>query len=132
MAAMGLGGILLAATILGVVTFDPITMVAGLAALLGGVVMFGSNTSTANQLSESMRNAEAMRAGLIDWARSSPGGRTPQSAGLRIDVRHNDRRNSETRPGACGRRQATAGEYLPSERLANWRAAETPVPAITR
>ena|SRR6516225_4794647 len=28
-------------------------MVAGLAALLGGVVVFGSNTSTANQLSES-------------------------------------------------------------------------------
>jgi len=64
-AAMALGGILLAATILGVVTFDPITMVAGLAALLGGVVMFGSNSSTADQLSVSMRNAEATRAGLI-------------------------------------------------------------------
>ena len=64
-AAIALGGILLAATILGVVTFDPIAMVAGLAALLGGVVIFGSNTSTANQLSEAMRNAEATRAGLI-------------------------------------------------------------------
>ena len=64
-AAIALGGILLAATILGVVTFDPITMVAGLAALLGGVVMFGSNSSTADQLSVSMRNAEATRAGLI-------------------------------------------------------------------
>jgi hypothetical protein len=60
-----LGGILLAATILGIVTFDPMAMVAGLALLLGGGVIFGSNTSTANQLSESMRNAEAMRAGLI-------------------------------------------------------------------
>jgi hypothetical protein len=40
-------------------------MIAGLAALLGGVVVFGSNTSTANQLSESMRSAEAQRAALI-------------------------------------------------------------------
>jgi hypothetical protein len=64
-AAMAFGGILLAATILGVITFDPMAMVAGFAALIGGVVVFGSNSSTANQLSESMRNAEAMRAALI-------------------------------------------------------------------
>jgi hypothetical protein len=64
-AAMAFGGFLLAATTLGVVTFDPMVMVAGLAALLGGVVIFGSNTSTANQLSESMRSAEALRAALI-------------------------------------------------------------------
>jgi hypothetical protein len=64
-AAMAFGGILLAVTTLGVVTFDPMVMVAGLAALLGGVVVFGSNTSTANQLSESMRSAEAVRAALI-------------------------------------------------------------------
>jgi hypothetical protein len=64
-AAMAFGGILLAATILGVVTFDPMAMVAGLAALLGGVVVFGSNRSTADQLSMSMRNAEALRASLI-------------------------------------------------------------------
>jgi hypothetical protein len=62
---MGLGGILMAATTLGVVTFDPMVMVAGLAALLGGVVVFGSNTSTANQLSECMTSAEAQRAALI-------------------------------------------------------------------
>jgi hypothetical protein len=64
-AVMGLGGILMAATTLGVVTFDPMMMVAGLAALLGGIVVFGSNTSTANQLSEAMRSAEAQRATLI-------------------------------------------------------------------
>jgi hypothetical protein len=65
-AAMAFGGILLAGTTLGVVTFDPTVMVAGLPALLlGGVVVFGSNTSTANQLSESMRSAEALRAALI-------------------------------------------------------------------
>ena len=65
-AAMGLGGILMAAIILRVVTFDPMMMVAGLAALLGGTVVFGSNTSTANQLSEAMRSAESQRAALID------------------------------------------------------------------
>jgi hypothetical protein len=32
---------------------------------LGGVVVFGSNTSTANQLAESLRNAEALRTALI-------------------------------------------------------------------
>ena len=63
-AAMGLGGILMAATTLRVITFDPMVMIAGLA-VLGGVVVFGSNTSTANQLSESMRSAEAQRAALI-------------------------------------------------------------------
>ena len=36
---MAFGGILLAATTLGVVTFDPMVMVAGLAALLGGGVV---------------------------------------------------------------------------------------------
>ena len=66
-AAMGLGGILMVATTLGVVTFDPMMMVAGLAALLGGIVVFGSNTSTANQLSEAMRSAETQRAALVGW-----------------------------------------------------------------
>jgi hypothetical protein len=64
-AAMAIGAILLAATILGVITFNPMAMVAGLAALLGGVVVFGSNISTSNQMTESMRNADALRAALI-------------------------------------------------------------------
>jgi hypothetical protein len=64
-AAMVFGGILLTATILGVIDFNPTAMTAALAALLGGVVVFGSNSSTSNQLAESMRNAEALRAALI-------------------------------------------------------------------
>jgi hypothetical protein len=64
-AAMAIGAILLAATILGVITFNPMAMVAGLAALLGGVVVFGSNISTSNQMTEYIRNAEALRAALI-------------------------------------------------------------------
>jgi hypothetical protein len=64
-AAMVLGAILLAATVLGVITFDPMAMVAGAAAVLGGVVVFGSNSSTSKLFAESLRNAEAMRAALI-------------------------------------------------------------------
>jgi hypothetical protein len=64
-AAMALGAILLAATILGVIAFSPTAMTAGLAALLGGIVVFGSNTSTANQLTDSMKKAETLRAALI-------------------------------------------------------------------
>jgi hypothetical protein len=64
-AAMVLGAILLAAIILGVIAFDPMAMVAALAALLGGVVVFGSNNSTSRQLSQSMKDAEALRAALI-------------------------------------------------------------------
>jgi hypothetical protein len=63
--AIAFGAILLAVTVLGIVTFNPMAMVAGLAALLGGVVVFGSNASTSNQLAETMQNAEAQRAALI-------------------------------------------------------------------
>jgi hypothetical protein len=62
--ALGLGGMLMAATTPGVITFDALVMIAGFAALLGGVVVFGSNMSTANQPSDSMRSAEAQRAAL--------------------------------------------------------------------
>jgi hypothetical protein len=40
-AASALGGILMAATTLGVITFDPMVMIGGLAALLDVVVVFG-------------------------------------------------------------------------------------------
>jgi hypothetical protein len=43
----------------------PMAMVAALAALLGGVVLFGSNNATSRQLSQPMKNAEALRAALI-------------------------------------------------------------------
>jgi hypothetical protein len=61
-AAMALGAVLLPASL---VWFDPVMMIGGLAALLGGVVAFGSNSSTANQTEESLRKAEALRAALI-------------------------------------------------------------------
>jgi hypothetical protein len=63
--AIACGGLLLAATVLGIVAFNPMTMVAAVAALLGGVVVFGSNKATSEQFAESLKNAEAMRAVLI-------------------------------------------------------------------
>ncbi len=64
-ASIALGAVLVTVTVLGVSTSGPITLIAGLAAVLGGVVAYGSNTSTANQFSQSLRTAEAQRAALI-------------------------------------------------------------------
>jgi hypothetical protein len=61
-AAMVLGAVLLPASL---VWFDPVMMIGGLAALLGGVVAFGSNSSTASQTAEALQKAEALRAALI-------------------------------------------------------------------
>jgi hypothetical protein len=59
------GGIWMLAVIVGTVGFDPLAMVAAIAAVLGGTVLFGSNTTTAKQISAAMRDAEARRAELI-------------------------------------------------------------------
>src|SRR5271155_4771519 len=45
-AATIFGGVLLAATVFGIIAFSPMALIGGLAALLGGVVLFGSNAST--------------------------------------------------------------------------------------
>ena len=59
-------------------------MVAALAALLGGGVVVGSNNATLRQFSQSMKNAEALRAVLIarldirlvgDASANRPGGK---------------------------------------------------------
>jgi hypothetical protein len=54
---MGLGGILMAATTFGVITFDPMMMVAGLAALLGGVVVLHVDCKPAFGVHEKRRGA---------------------------------------------------------------------------
>jgi hypothetical protein len=59
------GSIWMLAVILGTVGFDPLAMVAAIAAIIGGTVMFGSNTTTAKQISAAVKDAEAMRAELI-------------------------------------------------------------------
>src|SRR2546429_9275870 len=47
--AIAAGGICLFALIVGVITFDPLTLIGAIAAVIGGIVVFGSNTSTSNR-----------------------------------------------------------------------------------
>jgi hypothetical protein len=63
--AIVLGALLLASTLLGFLALTPMAMVGGVAALLGGIVLYGSNASTSEELAKSLREAEARRAALI-------------------------------------------------------------------
>ena len=64
--AMAGGGIVLAAMFLGAIRFDPAAMAAAVAALLGGIVVWGSNGSTAREAVKELAAAEADRAALIE------------------------------------------------------------------
>jgi uncharacterized protein YacL len=64
-AVVAVGGLLLAAMILGVLRFDPLAMVVGIVAVLGGIVLAGSNGTTATQAEAELKSAEARRAELI-------------------------------------------------------------------
>jgi hypothetical protein len=63
--AIAVGGTLILAITLGAVRFDPTVMIGALAAVIGGTVVFGSNTSTLKQTATAMKAAEAHRAKLI-------------------------------------------------------------------
>ncbi len=63
--AIGLGALLLAALLFGIVRFDAAALLASIAALLGGVVLLGSNGSTMQEASAELAAAEAQRAALI-------------------------------------------------------------------
>jgi hypothetical protein len=59
------GGVWLLAAILGIAGLDPVAMTTAIAAMIGGTVMYGSNTATAQELEAEMKEAEARRAALI-------------------------------------------------------------------
>jgi hypothetical protein len=63
--AVAFGGILLAAMVFGAIRFDPGVMAAAVAALLGGIVVWGSNGSTAKETAAELAAAEERRAALI-------------------------------------------------------------------
>jgi hypothetical protein len=63
--AMAAGGVFLAATLVGLIRFDPQVMLASIAALIGGVVVWGSNDSTAKEAARELAAAEMNRAALI-------------------------------------------------------------------
>jgi hypothetical protein len=64
--AVGIGGILLVALLLGAIRFDLQLMMLAMAALLGGIVVWGSNGSTAKEAASELAAAEANRKALIE------------------------------------------------------------------
>ena len=60
------GGIWLLGYFLGAFRFDPMLMVGAIAAVIGGVVILGSNSSTSQQTIAAMKAAETERDELID------------------------------------------------------------------
>lgn len=63
--ALAVGAVLLVATFLGAIRFDPRILLAGIAAVLGGFIAWGTNISTANEAAAELAEAEAERATLI-------------------------------------------------------------------
>lgn len=63
--ALAGGAAWLLAAIAGLVSFDPAAMAAAIAAVIGGVVMYGSNATTAQELETATGDTEARRAALI-------------------------------------------------------------------
>jgi len=59
------GGIWLVAVMIGVIAFNPVTLVAAIAGVIGGTVMYGSNTTTSREVDAAMKEAEAQRSALI-------------------------------------------------------------------
>src|SRR5881396_3018189 len=64
-AAMVVGAILLLAIMLGALKFDPTMMIAAIAAVIGGIVLLGSNSRTSDDATAALQTAEARRAELI-------------------------------------------------------------------
>jgi hypothetical protein len=64
--AIAAGGIWLLAAAVGIIGFDPMGLMAAIAGVIGGTVMYGSNTTTSRQVDAAIEKAEAMRAALIE------------------------------------------------------------------
>ena len=63
--AVGGGGLVLAAMLLSAIQSDLGLMAAAIASLLGGIVVWGSNSSTAKEAAKELAAAESKRAALI-------------------------------------------------------------------
>jgi hypothetical protein len=62
---MAAGGLWTLAMTLGIVRADAMAVTGAMAAVIGGIVVFGSNASTWNQTAAGIRDAEALRVELI-------------------------------------------------------------------
>ena|SRR5438309_1016305 len=59
------GAMWLLASTVGALSFDPVALIGAIAAVIGGIVVFGSNMSTSKQAALGIKAAEARRAELI-------------------------------------------------------------------
>ena len=64
--AVGGGGLVLAAMLIGVIRSDLGLMAAAVSLLLGGIVVWGSNSSTAKEATKELAAAETKRGVLIE------------------------------------------------------------------
>jgi len=76
------GGIWLALIVVGFLPFAPFSVVGAIAALLGGIVLFGSNASTWKQTTAAIAQANALRVHLISWVEMQ----TVEDIDLRADT----------------------------------------------
>jgi|SRR5579864_9347104 len=63
--AIAVGVIWTLAVVVGIVNFELTAVIAAIAAIIGGIVVFGSNTATEKEISAAVSEAEARRAALI-------------------------------------------------------------------
>jgi hypothetical protein len=63
--AIGAGAVWLIASVFGLTPFSPALMLAALAAMIGGVVLLGSNKTTWDQTAEALEAAKTQRNALI-------------------------------------------------------------------
>lgn len=63
--AIGAGCVVMAALLFGILRTDALALMVGAILLLGGIVLLGSNSSTARQTAEKIAQAERTRAELI-------------------------------------------------------------------
>src|ERR1700680_3416681 len=64
-AAMAVAALSILAALIGAITLDPAVLIGAFGVVLGGLVVFGSNTSTLEQAKAATKAAELRRSGLI-------------------------------------------------------------------
>ena len=64
-AIIAVGGIWMLAMLVGAIRLNPIALILALSFILGGIVVFGSNASTAKQIIIKIKAAETLRTELI-------------------------------------------------------------------
>jgi len=64
--AIAAGALWISATSIGAIRFDSTAAIVAIVAVVGGIVIYGSNSSTSKQITEAMKAAETQRSELID------------------------------------------------------------------